>query len=392
MRSHLSLLVSLLTLSTVTGCAPDSNESGPSLDGSTHDPDPVEDTGEFDMGDADTGETDTGDPDPGDGEDAEPTWPSPPDADAFASLGVSARDALTQIHVVDPAAWTTVVGDLGTSVFIAPDSMAFADGTRPDGPVDLELIEVFDKGSMLVTNMPSIARAPSGDVVQLISGGEHYISATSYGEPLRLTTGIQLNVPTEATGGADPAMTLFRARTDTESEPGWSEEMSSQAGTPAGRDDEALWVEEDPERVGVRIIQGGDAAGTQYHTISSAFGWTNIDRWYSDPRPKTSIHVTVPEGWDDSNSEVYLSYDGEPTALARMDVYDAETGRFTEHYGQIPVGLEVHIIFVTEDDGQWSYAIQGATIEEDHVTSFDAPEALIQADTESLIDAINQLP
>jgi len=191
MRSHLSLLVSLLTLSTVTGCAPESTGSGPSFDGSTHDSDPVEDTGEFDMGDADTGEADTGDADPGDDEDAEPTWPSPPDADAFALLGVSARDALTQVHVVDPAAWTTVVGDLGTSVLIAPESMAFADGTRPDGPVDLELIEVFDKGSMLVTNMPSIARASSGDVVQLISGGEHYISATSDGEPLRLTTGIQ---------------------------------------------------------------------------------------------------------------------------------------------------------------------------------------------------------
>lgn len=397
MRAVPSTLVALFALSTTVGCSPDSPGAQPGAETASTALSPSADPGDVDTEEvetdaADTGSVDTGGTDlSGDGG-TEPAWPSPPSADAFAALGVDARDALTQVHVFDPEAGATVEGEQGTRVVLAAGSVVLPDGSRPTGRAELEMIEVFDKGSMLVTNMPSIARAPSGDVLQLVSGGEHYLSATAGGEELRLTNGVQLTVPADATGGPDPAMTLFRAEVDTAPEGEWSEEMSSQVGTPAGRDDEALWVEQDDARMRVRIVDGGDAVGPQYHTILSAFGWTNIDRWYSDPRPKTSIHVAVPEGWDDANCEVYLSYDGEPTALARMDVFDAETGLFTEHYGQIPVGLEVHIVFVTEEDGQWSYAIEGTTIEEDHVTVFDNPEALVAADTEGLIAAINALP
>ena len=98
------------------------------------------------------------------------------------------------------------------------------------------------------------------------------------------------------------------------------------------------------------------------------------------------------KGWDDSNATVYLSYDGEDTALARMDTYDASTGLFSEHYGLIPIGLDVHLIFVTELEGEWSYSIQSATITDNHLTAFDSAEAFIETDMDGLIQAINTLP
>ena len=101
--------------------------------------------------------------------------------------------------------------------------------------------------------------------------------------------------------------------------------------------------------------------------------------------------MDVPEGWDNSNCAVYLSYDGEANTLANFDTYDSGTELFTEHYGLIPIGLEVHVILVSESEGSWSYAIQGQTIEEDHLATFELTE-LVDTDMEGLVAAINALP
>lgn len=101
------------------------------------------------------------------------------------------------------------------------------------------------------------------------------------------------------------------------------------------------------------------------------------------------LYVDVPDGYDDTNCVVYLSYDGEPSALAQFDIYDEDLEMFTEHYGQIPIGMDVHFIFVTEIDGQMYYTIQGATIIDNHVEIITDPEPISQTTLETLI---NNLP
>jgi hypothetical protein len=313
----------------------------------------------------------------------------PPTPEAFNELTLAARDDETQVFSVLASDWTSLEGEQGSTLFFQANSFSTADGGPVTGEVQIQFIEIFDKGSMLVTDMPSIGQRPSGEVAQLISGGEHYVGATKDGEALTLNSSFQLTAPADNTGGADWDMGFFRA------------EVSD--GVAAGLDDQALWVEQNTgeadadvegegDEFGINRGDGGDGAETNYWMLSGQFGWTNIDRWYSDPRPKTTINVTVPEGWDDTNSAVYLSYDGEPTALARMDTYDEATGYFSEHYGLIPIGLEVHLILVTESEGDWSYAIQAATIVDGHLSSFGSVEDLIETDTDGLVNAINALP
>ena len=128
------------------------------------------------------------------------------------------------------------------------------------------------------------------------------------------------------------------------------------------------------------------------HRGSAPASSNNIDKWYNDPRPKTEIHVQVPEGHDPDNCGVYLAYAGEGSALARFDTWDEATNRFGEHYGLIPIGLEVHVIFVTESEGLWSYGIQSETITEDHLTLFEASEPLSTGTMDDLSAAINALP
>lgn len=373
--------VMMLALTTSVACDLDlGDEISTDKPGSdTPDTDADEDTDvDPDLSDDDTGDDDG--EDTGDIADVQ----APPSADDFNALALDARDAYTQVYDVDTAGWTTVIGEEGTELFFFPDSFMKADGTLADGDVQLELIEIFDKGAMLVTDMPSTGQLPSGELAQLISGGEHYVGATQEGEELRLNGTFQMTTPASNTGGPDMEMNMFRAEVD--------------VGVPAGRDDQAVWVEEEADREAFGIAgEGGGADGsgsaeTMYWAISDQFGWSNIDRWYSDPRPKTTINIDVPDGWDDTNSAVYLSYDGEATALARMDTYDDTTGMFSEHYGLIPIGLQVHLIFVTESEGDWSYAIQGATIVEDHVTTFATADDFIETDTDGLVAAINALP
>ena len=385
MNTHTSILM-LIALSTTFACnpagTPDVSPDKPGPDRSDLDGELDDDEGDVDVDDEYQQDDDeVVDDDDEVIDDDGPDRQVPPTADEFNALTIDARDAYTQVHEVATTDWTTVVGDQGTELFFNPDSFMKSDGTLADGDVEVELIEIFDKGSMLVTDMPSTGQLPTGELAQLISGGEHYVGATQDGEELRLNGTFQITTPASNTGGPDMEMGMFRAVVAD--------------GTPAGRDDQAVWVEEEDDREKFGIVgEGGgpDGAETLYWTISDQFGWTNIDRWYSDPRPKTTIHVDVPDGWDDTNSAVYLSYDGEPTALARMDTYDDVTGLFSEHYGLIPVGLEVHLIFVTESEGDWSYAIQGATIEENHVTTFATADDFIETDTDGLVSAINALP
>lgn len=211
---------------------------------------------------------------------------------------------------------------------------------------------------------------PDGNKNLLISGGEFFIKATQGGQTLATTCSINLLVPTNLTGGLDNAMTLWFGNTEDAEDLVWREAKDGADGTG-----------------GKGGVQG---EGNNYYVTFGNFGWTNVDKFYSDPRPKTTILVDAPEGYDNDNCAIYLSYDGEgQNALAKLDTYTA-AGLFSEHYGQIPVGLACHIIFATEDNGQWRYAIKGVTIAANQTYSFTLAETTVGSEAQ-LVAAINAI-
>ena len=86
-----------------------------------------------------------------------------------------------------------------------------------------------------------------------------------------------------------------------------------------------------------------------------------------------------------------ISYDGEADLLAQLDTFDPITNTFSEHYGQIPVGLEMHIIFVTEDAGAWRWAIQGVTVAANDIYTITYAETVTGTKAQ-MIAAIQALP
>jgi hypothetical protein len=249
------------------------------------------------------------------------------------------------------------------AVINIPSNCLSLNGNPVTGEVELTFIDLYAKEDMMATNKPTMGLKPNGDKAVLVSGGEFFIEVKKNNVLLDMGCTYQLTVPLANTGGEDPDMTLWKGLIDDNGDLTWDEQ-----------DNQELLVQ-----------------GTNYVVFGNEFGWTNIDRFYSDPRPKTSMKVTVPEGFEFKNSAVYLSYDGEPNALAKLDTYDSITKIFSEHYGQIPIGLEAHIIFATAEGDDWRYAIQAVTITDNQIYSFVMEDTEVNT-YENLVLAINALP
>lgn len=261
----------------------------------------------------------------------------------------------------------------GVQITINGDCLTLNGNPVTSGQIDIEYAEVFDPGTMIVTDKTTMGRLPNGDMGLIISGGEFYINATKNGQQLNTTCNMQLMIPANLTGELQTGMSLWDGTIDDN-----------------GNLD---WVEQDRNTTGGQGGVFGEGQGTNgvYFAFMNDFGWTNVDRFYSDPRPKTTILATVPTGYNFENSAVYLHYDGEGSALAKLDTYSSVTNQFSEHYGQVPVGLQMHIIFVTEDNGNYRYAIKSVTVVADAVYTFLDAETIVGTEAQ-LIAAINALP
>lgn len=294
----------------------------------------------------------------------------PPTSAAFKGITEKGIKKNTQNFTITAGTGlVTITSAKGVKLNINGDCLT-KNGNPVTGAVEIEFIELFDKGNMLITNKPTMGVMPDGKKNLLISGGEFFIRATQGGVELKTSCYMNMLVPATLTDGVDNLMTLWTGAIDDRGELAWEQPKPNADGTG-----------------GKGGVQG---EGNNYYVTFGNFGWTNVDRFYSDPRPKTTILADAPEGYDNNNSAIYLSYDGEGNnALAKLDTYTA-AGLFSEHYGQIPIGLACHVIFVTEDNGQWRYAIKAVTVAANDVYTFSLAETTVGSEAQ-LVAAINAI-
>jgi len=204
-----------------------------------------------------------------------------PSPEEFQSLRLTALDNITQNFQFDPQnSLTSLISNRGVQVYIY--SCNDASGNQVTGMIDLEFAEIFDRGTMLVTNKPTMGTSPSGEKGMLISGGEFYINATQNGEQLGPCV-ITVGIPVDLTGGMDYDMTLWEGNMDANNNFGWVQATSG-------------------------FIDFGLLGAPMNYTafITGNSGWFNCDIFRDDPRPKTDITVETPEGYDYENSAVYF--------------------------------------------------------------------------------------
>lgn len=301
-----------------------------------------------------------------------------PDGEALIARFENNRTNSIQEFTLDASIGGVITGTQGTKVTFQPNSFGL-NGIPVTGNVTVKLIEIYDKASMLLKNKSTLGMRANGDKEALKSAGEFFINAVQGTNDLELLEMAAVQSRPVDFSDLDGGMMIFRAGGDDDC---------------GGIDDDCDWVEADEDNNGENDeaqIRDGQGAGGEFATYNydiGDFGWTNLDRWYSFTGPKTQLYIDVPDEFNQENCAVYLSYDGEPTALARMDIWDTSLEMFTEHYGLIPIGLQVHIIMVAEINGQLNYAIQGTTIVDGHIEVIPSLAPITQPALETLINGL----
>jgi hypothetical protein len=295
-----------------------------------------------------------------------------PSAVSFADLRKNALADITLTKAFKAEDGITFETDKGTEVRISPNCLRDNNGNVVTGDVNLSFVEMYDRGNMTATNKPLMGKNSVGDLLPLVTGGQFNIEVTKGNQKLRSGCPFFVDIPAALTGGIDQDMKLWRGNIDEDGELTWDE------------------VKRDAAGQGKEAGINANTESATYQVWASEFGWTNVDRFYNDSRPKTQIKVTVPAQYNMSNAAVYLSYEGERNVLARLDTYDSVEKFFSEHYGYIPVGLNLHVIFTSESDGSLVYAIKKATIVADGVINFSESDLDITSKS-NLVNIINNL-
>lgn len=276
---------------------------------------------------------------------------TPPTAAAFKALQENAFNSLKQNAAFNAEDGITFESAAGVTLTIWGNCLSL-NGDSVTGAVELEFVEVFDRGNMLTTNATTVG-LDNGEMKQLISGGEFQIKAYQNGEELTLDCGMMISVPTAITGGEVPGMGPFEGEIDNDGNLVWLPQNTE------------FWV--------------GEHQGTEtYNAFVENFGWFNCDVFVNDPDPKTEIQISVPQGFNNDNASVYLARMGETSSLAFL-------------YGEFPIGLQAHIIFLSEHEGDFRYAIQTITVVDGQQVVFTLEETAI-ASVEDLTQIINDLP
>jgi hypothetical protein len=298
---------------------------------------------------------------------------TPPSASAFKGIKEKGLSNRTQSFTVTAGGEVTLTSEKGVVIKIKTDNLTKS-GNPVTGTFDVKFVELFDKGSMLATNKSTMGKIPgTQDQTIMKSGGEFYINATQGGVQLDSNGAMdtfKLNVPSTLSGDpVDNAMTFWNGNTaDAEN---------------------LVWERKDGGQVGFNQVSTTGSNG--YNLSFGNFGWSNIDRLYSLPGVKTQILATVPAGYNETNSAIYFSLDGEGTnQLAKFDIYNPTTMQFSEHYGQIPIGQACHFIFVTAEGTQWRYAVKAVTVAAGVVQNFTLAETVVGSEAQ-MVAAINAI-
>lgn len=250
----------------------------------------------------------------------------------------------------------TFISDKG--VYLTIDGSCLRKNGQPvTGQVDLEFIEIFDRSTMLLTNKLTMG-LDNGQKKLLISGGEFYINVRQDNVSLTLTCEMSLAVPTALTGGTAPEMAPFKGTVDTNGSIMW--ELSPMT---------ELW----------NGTLNPSSNEPSYNALISNFGWFNCDYFMNSNLPMTEITANVPAGYGYGNSIILLVTRNIQNSLGTIG-------------GVYPIGLDCHLIFLSEKDGKFYYSIkENQTLINNHVVNFSLSEIQLATAEEmrTIIDALD---
>lgn len=278
---------------------------------------------------------------------------TPPTAAAFKALQEQAFNNLKQFATFNAEDGITFESAAGVTLTILGNCLSL-NGNTVTGAVELEFVEIFDRSDMLFTNKTTTGKKPDNTFQPLISGGQFFVKAYQNNEELTTNCGFFISVPVDITGGVQNEMSSFTGIFD--------------------ENDNLIWL---PQVTDFWI--GQNQVGTMsYNAIVQDFTPFNCDYFASFPDPKTEIQISLPTGFNYTNSQIYVATPSRPNSLALL-------------FGEFPIGMDIHVIFVSLEGDNYRYAIKSITVENNQQLIYTIEETNV-VPYQELADVINSLP
>ena len=241
------------------------------------------------------------------------------------------------------------VSQQGVTLILNPSCLHFQN-TPISGEVEMKFIEIFDKGTMAVSDKHTTGINTKSEFEMLESAGEFYLEFTNNDRILETNCTYELRYENKNDTFID--MDLFLGLILPNGSISWNAYSES---------DREEVVEENNE----------------YSVFSEFFGWINCDVFRNDSRPKANLKFNIPEKYSDK-TRIYLSFDGLEYGLSST-------------WGQFPIGQPCHYILVADDGDDLEYAIGSLVVIEGLVVEIDKNQ-IDKISIDELVDEINKLP
>ncbi|WP_299213091.1 hypothetical protein [uncultured Dokdonia sp.] len=249
-------------------------------------------------------------------------------ADYAASL-IDCRLPKVQTFTIQGFEGGLLFGTQGGLLNIPGQSLFNTDGTIIDGEVEVSLLEMYTPGDIVACQLSTNTRNASGDIEPTLSEGLLFFDIRFNGQPVVIQGEIQIFIPEE---NNTEELLFFNS--------------------PSCPDLDCMvtW-----ENIGGAFpSEIDDPIGnitTGYSGITSQTGWYNIAQFNPDINQRTTVYNVPPSGFDNTNSNVFLSYDTDKIAVSLFEQYDPDLGVFSEVYQEIPIDTQGQLIFVSRQGG-----------------------------------------
>lgn len=287
-----------------------------------------------------------------------------PELEDFENLRSVACDMLVQEFVFAAEEGTQFTSSEGVVIQVFQNCFTFEDGSPVEGEVTLRFIEIYQRADMLLCNKTTMGVNSIGSKQQLITAGIFLVEFYQNDQKLQNNCEVLLAVPVENSGGAQEEMILWRGDITANQTLLWQIESGS-----------FVFVESD-----------------SYNTfVVGLSGWVTIAKLPPVTNQKTTVQALVSTGYNFDNAAVYLAYSGQYYGLSHLDVFEINSHTFEEFYNEIPVGEQIHLIFVTADAGQWRYQIASFEIIESQIIPmlYGTTQKISQSELKALLSQLN---
>ncbi len=286
-------------------------------------------------------------------------------ADYTASL-MDCRLPKVQAFSIQGFAGGQITADQGGTIIIPEQSLFNSDGTIIDGEVEVSLLEMFTPGEIVACQLSTNTRNATGNIEPTLSEGLLFFDIRFNGQPVVIQGEIQIFIPEENNA---------------------QEQLFFNSPSCSDIDCMVTW-----ENTGIAFpseIEDANGDVTRgYSAITSQTGWYHIGQFNPSQNERTIVYNVPPSGFDNTNSNVFLSYDNDKIAVSLFEQYDINLGVFSEVYNEIPLETQGLLIFVSRQDGAYLLDTSQISVTQDAIGATTSTNGTTE---DQLVTVINSL-